>query len=199
MTDGLIFKNPVLIQLLGMCPTLAISTSLQNAVGMGLAATFVLFFSNILISLLRKFIPDKIRIASYIVIIAGFVSIIDMTLKAYLPALSDSLGVFIPLIVVNCIIFARAESFASKNPVLPSAVDGLACGLGFTGALCIVSVIREIIGNGTIWGFHIFGEGFQPATMIVLPFGGFLTLGIVIAGVQFIVSKTSAGKKGGNK
>jgi electron transport complex protein RnfE len=198
MTDGLIFKNPVLIQLLGMCPTLAISTSLQNAVGMGLAATFVLFFSNILISLLRKFIPDKIRIASYIVIIAGFVSIIDMTLKAYLPALSDSLGVFIPLIVVNCIIFARAESFASKNPVLPSAVDGLACGLGFTGALCIVSVIREIIGNGTIWGFHIFGEGFQPATMIVLPFGGFLTLGIVIAGVQFIVSKTSAGKKGGN-
>ncbi len=199
MTDGLIFKNPVLIQLLGMCPTLAISTSLQNAVGMGLAATFVLFFSNILISLLRKFIPDKIRIASYIVIIAGFVSIIDMTLKAYLPALSDSLGVFIPLIVVNCIIFARAESFASKNPVLPSAVDGLACGLGFTGALCIVSVIREIIGNGTIWGFHIFGEGFQPATMIVLPFGGFLTLGIVIAGVQFIVSKASAGKKGGNK
>lgn len=197
--DGLVFKNPVLIQLLGMCPTLAISTSLQNAVGMGLAATFVLFFSNIIISLLRKFIPDKIRIASYIVVIAGFVSIIDMVMKAYLPALSDSLGLFIPLIVVNCIIFARAESFASKNAVIPSAVDGLACGLGFTGALCIVATVREIIGNGSIWGFKLFGEEFMPATMMVLPFGGFLTLGIVIAAVQFIVSKTSQKSKGGNE
>ena len=122
-----------------------------------------------------------------------------MMMKAFVPSLSDSLGVFIPLIVVNCIIFARAESFASKNPVLPSAVDGLACGLGFTGALCIVATIREIVGNGTIWGVSLFGENFMPATLMVLPFGGFLTLGIVIAAVQFIVSKTSAKSKGGNE
>ncbi|MBQ2945885.1 MAG: electron transport complex subunit RsxE [Clostridia bacterium] len=196
LLDGIVFKNPVLIQLLGMCPILATSTSLENAFGMGVAVTFVLFFSNIIISLLRKIIPEKIRIAAYIIIIAGFVSVIDMILKAYLPSLSSSLGVFIPLIVVNCIIFARAESFASKNGVIPSAVDGIACGIGFTIALSIVSAIREILGNGTILGFHIFGESFQPATMMLLPFGGFLTLGFVIALVQFVTDKIG---KGGNK
>lgn len=196
LLDGIVFKNPVLIQLLGMCPILATSTSLENALGMGVAVTFVLFFSNIIISLLRKIIPEKIRIAAYIIIIAGFVSVIDMILKAYLPSLSSSLGVFIPLIVVNCIIFARAESFASKNGVIPSAVDGIACGIGFTIALSIVSAIREILGNGTILGFHIFGESFQPAAMMLLPFGGFLTLGFVIALVQFLTDKIG---KGGNK
>ncbi len=194
--DGVIFKNPVLVQLLGMCPILATSTSLANAIGMGAAVTFVLFFSNIIISILRNFIPEKIRIASYIIIIAGFVSVIDMILKAYFPSLSSSLGVFIPLIVVNCIIFARAESFASKNKVIPSAVDGIACGIGFTIALCIVSSIREILGNGTILGYSLFGESFQPATMMVLPFGGFLTLGFVIALIQFITDKCG---KGGNE
>ncbi len=194
--DGVIVKNPVLVQLLGMCPILATSTSLSNAIGMGAAVTFVLFFSNIIISLLRNFIPEKIRIASYIIIIAGFVSVIDMVLKAYFPSLSTSLGVFIPLIVVNCIIFARAESFASKNKLIPSAVDGIACGIGFTFALCIVSSIREILGNGTILGYHIFGESFQPATMMILPFGGFLTLGFVIALIQFITDKFG---KGGNE
>ncbi len=195
-TNGVIFENPVMVQLLGMCPALAVSTTLQNAIGMGLSATFVLIFSNILISILRKFIPEKIRIAAYIVIIAGFVSIIDMVLVAFLPALSASLGLFIPLIVVNCIIFARAESFASKNSVIPSAVDGLACGLGFTLALMLVSVFREVLGNGTIWGISIFGDAFPPAILVAAPFGGFLFLGIVIALFQFVLGKFKKDERG---
>lgn len=194
-TDGIINHNPILVQTLGMCSALAITTSVINGLGMGISVTFVLVFSNIVISLLRNFIPNKIRIASYIVIIAGFVTVTDMIIKAYFTALSDSLGVFIPLIVVNCVILARAESFASKNPVLISAVDGLANGIGYTAALIIVSAIREIIGNGTICGLKIMPEAYSPALLIVLPAGGFIVLGIVIAVFQYIRSKTESGKE----
>lgn len=187
--DGIIFKNPTFIQLLGMCPTLAVTTSVSNGIGMGLSATFVLIFSNFFISLLRKFIPAKIRIASYIVIIAGFVTIVEMVIKAYMESLSESLGLFIPLIVVNCIILARAESFASKNEPLASALDGLASGLGFTLALTIISTIREIIGNGTFLGMNIMGDAYSPALLIILPAGGFLVLGFLIALVQYIMQK----------
>ena len=189
LKDGIITKNPTFIQLLGMCPTLAVTTTVANGIGMGLSATFVLICSNFFISVLRKFIPNKIRIASYIVIIAGFVSTIEMIIKAWLPDLSKSLGLFIPLIVVNCIILARAESFASKNAPLPSAVDGFACGIGFTLALTIISIVRELLGNGTILGFDILGANFSPALIIILPPGGFLVLGFLIALVQYILSK----------
>mgnify|MGYP001059795220 FL=1 len=190
--SGIITNNPVLIQLLGMCPTLATTTSLINAIGMGLSATFVLVCSNVLISLLRRFIPQKIRIAAYIVIIAGFVTLVDMLLEAYFNSIYNALGVFIPLIVVNCIILARAESFASKHQVLPSFMDGLTMGLGFTFALAILGTIREILGNGTILGFQLFG-GAAPLSILALPAGGFLTLGFVIAAAQYLVGR----KKGG--
>lgn len=193
LKDGIIENNPNLIQLLGMCPTLATSTSMLNALGMGLSATLVLIGSNVVISLLRKLIPNKIRIAAYIVVIAGFVTVIDMLIQAYLPALSNSLGLFIPLIVVNCIILARAESFASKNKPLPSALDGLGMGLGFTASLCALAVVREILGFGTFFGLELFG-GVAPISVFSLPAGGFLTLGFVIALVQFLKSKR---KKGG--
>lgn len=191
---GLITDNPVLIQLLGMCPTLATSTSLINAVGMGLSATFVLVCSNVLISLLRKIIPQKIRIAAYIVIIAGFVTLVDMLLEAYFNSIYNALGVFIPLIVVNCIILARAESFASKNKVLPSFFDGLAMGLGFTLAISILGAVREILGSGTILGFELFA-GVAPVSLFALPAGGFLGLGFLIALVQHLSNR----KKGGNE
>lgn len=187
--EGIITNNPVLVQLIGMCPTLATSTSLENGIGMGLAATAVLICSNVMVSLLRKIIPQKIRIASYVVIISGFVTAIEMLMKAYLPDLADSLGLFIPLIVVNCIILARAEAFASKNGPVEAAVDGLAMGLGFTFALALLSAVREILGNGTIYGIPVFGEGFQPATLMIMPVGGFLALGFIIAAFQKIVKK----------
>ncbi len=183
--EGIITKNPVLVQLLGMCPTLAVTTSATNAIGMGIAATCVLICSNIFISLLRKLIPNQVRIAAYIVIIAGFVSAVELLIKAYFPALDKSLGLFIPLIVVNCIILARAEAFASKNPVLPSAIDGLAMGLGFTVALLAIGSIREVLGSGSIFGISIFGEAFRPIMFFILPAGAFMTLGFVIAIVQY--------------
>ena len=176
--NGIITENPTFMQLLGMCPTLAVTTALSNGIGMGLSVTFVLTLSNILISLLRKIIPQKIRIAAYVVIIATFVTIVDLVLKAYIPALSNSLGLFIPLIVVNCIILARAEAFASKNGVLKSAADGIGMGLGFTIALSIISAIREILGAGTILGYSVGIT--SPATIMLLPPGGFLTLGILL-------------------
>lgn len=194
-TKGLVKENPTLVQLLGMCPTLAVTTSVINGVGMGLSATAVLVASNIVISLIRRFIPNKIRIASYIVVIAGFVSMIEMLLKAYLPAISKSLGLFIPLIVVNCIILARAEAFASQNPVGKSALDGLGMGLGFTLALTVVSAIREILGNGTFLGVSLFGAGFMPAVMMILPPGAFLVLGLLIG----IMNAAGEKRKGGNK
>lgn len=189
--EGLLTKNPVTVQLLGMCSTLAITTSLFNGLGMGAAVTLVLICSNVLISALRKVIPNQIRIAAYIVIIAGFVTIVDLALQAFLPDLAKSLGVFIPLIVVNCVILGRAEAFASKNGVLASAVDGLCQGIGYTVALVIMCVIREFIGSGTFGGgilnggegIRIIAEGY-PAMQMVMPVGGFLTLGFVIAGSQ---------------
>ena len=188
--NGIIENNPTFVQLLGMCPTLATSTSLLNALGMGAAATFVLICSNLVISLLRKLIPQKIRIAAYIVIIAGFVTMIDLLMQAFVPALSNSLGLVIPLIVVNCIILARAESFASKNKPLPSALDGLTMGIGFTIALSCVAAVREILGSGTLLGFELFG-GTAPLSIFALPAGGFLVLGFFIALVQ--------NRKGGTK
>ena len=191
--DGLITQNPVLIQLLGMCSVLAISTSVQNGLGMGRAVTFVLTGSNIVISLIRAAIPNKIRIASFVVVISGFVTAIDLIIKAYLPSLSKSLGIFIPLIVVNCIILARAESFASKNNPLLSALDGISMGLGYTVVIVIMSAIREILGFGTILGFDITQYiPFEPALMLILPPGGFLVLGLLIALVQKITQKGDA-------
>lgn len=187
--EGIITNNPVLVQLIGMCPTLATSTSIENGLGMGLAATAVLTCSNVMVSLLRKIIPQKIRIASYVVIISGFVTAIEMLMKAFLPDLAASLGLFIPLIVVNCIILARAEAFASKNGPLESAVDGIAMGLGFTFALVILAAVRELLGNGTLYGIPVFGKSFQPATIMIMPTGGFLALGFIIAAFQKIVKK----------
>ena len=160
--DGLITNNPVLVQLLGMCSTMAITTTLFNGIGMGLSVTIILICSNVVISLLRKVIPDKIRIAAYIVIIAGFVTMVDLLLKAYVPALSDSLGVFIPLIVVNCIILGRAEMFACKNTVVDSALDGLGMGIGYILTMLLMSSIREIIGSGTWMGITIIPESRIP-------------------------------------
>jgi electron transport complex protein RnfE len=196
LKNGLLNENPTLVQLLGMCPTLAVTTSVINAIGMGLSATFVLIFSNIAISLLRKCIPSKIRIASYVVIIATFVSIIEMLLKAYLPDLSKSLGVFIPLIVVNCIILARAESFASQNKVFPSAVDGLGMGLGFTLALAVLGAVREVLGNGTLLNFAIFGENFKPAIIFILSPGAFISLGIIL-GIKRAIELRKEAKNNG--
>ncbi len=185
--NGIITENPTFMQLLGMCPTLAVTTALSNGIGMGLSVTFVLTLSNVLISLLRKIIPQKIRIAAYVVIIAAFVTIVDLVLKAYIPALSKSLGLFIPLIVVNCIILARAEAFASKNGILKSAADGIGMGLGFTIALSIISSIREILGAGTILGYSVGIT--SPATIMLLPPGGFLTLGILLGLINVIRNK----------
>ena len=201
--EGLLTKNPVLAQLLGMCSTLAITTSLFNGLGMGVAVTIILICSNVLISALRKVIPNEIRIAAYIVIIAGFVTVIDLLLQAFLPALAESLGVFIPLIVVNCIILGRAEAFASKNGVLASAVDGLCQGIGYTVALVVMCVIRELLGSGTFGG-GILGEngaGIQifpadyAALQMIMPVGGFLTLGFVVAGFQWLLRKVENKKK----
>ena len=198
---GLLTENPVLAQLLGMCSTMAITTTLFNGLGMGVSVTLILICSNVVISLLRRVIPDKIRIAAYIVIIAGFVTMVDLLLKAFLPALSDSLGVFIPLIVVNCIILGRAEAFASKNTVLASAGDGLTQGIGYTAALVAMCVLRELLGSGT-FGKGVFGaDGIRvldaqyPALIMILPVGGFLTLGCLIALAQWLNRRLSARKE----
>ena len=192
--EGLLTKNPVTVQLLGMCSTLAITTSLFNGIGMGLAVTIITICSNVLISALRKVIPNQIRIAAYITIIAGFVTVVDLLLQAFIPALSASLGVFIPLIVVNCMVLGRAEGFASKNGVLASAVDGLCQGIGYTVALVITCIIRELLGSGTFGGGLLNGgEGIRlipegiPAMQMVMPVGGFLVLGFVIAGSQWLM------------
>lgn len=179
--NGIITENPVFIQLLGMCPTLAVSTSAVNGLGMGLATTAVLIGSNMAISALKKVIPDKVRIPAFVVVIASFVTIVGLLLKAYVPVLDKSLGIFIPLIVVNCIILARAEAFASKNSIGMSAADAIGMGLGFTIALTILGSIREIFGNGTVFGLSLFPESFQPAIIMILPPGGFLLLGLLLA------------------
>ena len=202
LKEGLLTKNPVLVQMLGMCSTLAISTSLFNGLGMGIAVTAITICSNILISALRKVIPPQVRIAAFITIIAGFVTIVDLLLKAYLPALSESLGVFIPLIVVNCIVLGRAEGFASKNGVLASAVDGLCQGIGYTAALVLICVIRELLGAGTFGGGLLNGgEGIRilpegiPAMLVIMPVGGFLVLGFVLAGSQWLTKRMEQNRK----
>ena len=187
LTKGIIRENPTLVLLLGTCPFLATSTSALNGAGMGLSAMAVLVCSNIVISLLKNIIPDKVRIPCYIVVIAGFVTVVQFLLQAYLPDLNASLGLYIPLIVVNCIIFARAESFAFKNPVLPSAVDGLGMGLGFTCSLTLLSSVREIIGSGKWFGMQVMPEAYKPMSVIITPSGGFLTLGILLLIVNAIV------------
>lgn len=186
LKSGILDQNPTLVQLLGMCPTLATTTSLSNAFGMGMAATAVLICSNVFISLLRKFIPKQVRIAAYIVIVSGFVTAVELLMRTYLVSLYRSLGLFIPLIVVNCIILARAEAFASKNPPLPSAMDGLSMGLGFTFALCILGTVRELLGSGSLLGHRILPEAYPDMVIFILPAGAFLTLGFTIAAVQKI-------------
>ena len=182
--NGLIFENPTFTLMLGMCPTLAITIAGSNGLGMGLATTAVLVCSNLFISLLRNIIPEKVRIPSFIVVIASFVTMIDLFMKAYLPDLSASLGMYIPLIVVNCIIFARAESFAFKNPPVLSIADGLGMGLGFTAAITLLSVIRECIGNGTIFGATVMPAGYQPMAIMLQVPGGFVTLGLLLVAVN---------------
>lgn len=180
LKNGIVTENPTFRLVLGTCPTLAVTTSAMNAIGMGVSTMVVLIGSNMAISLLRKFIPAKVRIPAYVTIIAGFVTIVQMLLKAYVPAIDKALGIYIPLIVVNCIILARAEAFASKNSVVASAVDGVGMGIGFTLALFAIGSIREILGNGSILGLKLFGAGASPAIAMILPPGGFLTFGLII-------------------
>lgn len=193
--NGILSENPTFRLLLGMCPTLAISTAASRGLGMGLATTFVLVFSNMVISMLRNIIPEKVRIPSFIVVIATFVTIIDLVIKAFLPSMSDSLGIYIPLIVVNCIIFARAEAFAFKNPVLPSIVDGLGMGLGFTLSITLLSAVREIIGTGKFFDMQIMPVSYQPMAVIISPSGGFLTLGILLLVVNALIKYVQKRKK----
>ena len=194
LKDGLLTQNPVLVQLLGMCSTLAITTTISNGIGMGLSVTIILTLSNIFISLLRKIIPEQVRIACYIVVIAGFVTMVDLLLQAFFPDIAESLGVFIPLIVVNCIILARAESFASKNKILPAAVDGLCQGIGYTLVLVVMSAIRELVGTGAIGATQFFPAEYS-VMMLTLPVGCFLTLGFLIALMQWAQNKAGKGGK----
>ncbi len=187
--NGIINENPTFRLVLGACPTLAITTSAINGIGMGLATTAVLLGSNVVISLLRKFIPGKVRMPAFVTVIAGFVTIVQMLMKAYVPALDKSLGIFIPLIVVNCIIMARAESFASKNPVLDSAIDGIGMGVGFTLAITAIGSVREILGSGSIFGLQLFGESASPALAMILPPGGFLVFGLAIGLVNLLTNR----------
>lgn len=188
--NGIINENPLFRLVLGTCPTIAVTTSLINAAGMGAAATFVLICSNVLISLLRNFIPDKVRIPCFIVVIAMFVTVVQMILKAYLPALDESLGIFIPLIVVNCIILARAEAFAAKNGVAASAMDGIGMGIGFTLALMMIAFVRELLGSGTLFGVEVFPAEYPDALLFILAPGGFLVFGLMLA----LVNKALSGK-----
>ncbi len=189
LTKGIIKENPIFVIVLGMCPTLATSTSVSNALGMGMAATFVLVCSNIFISLIKNVTPDKIRIPVYVVVIAAFVSIVDMSMAAYLPALHKSLGLFIPLIVVNCIILGRAEAFANKNNVINSIADGIGMGLGFTLALTVVATIREVLGNGTWLNIKVMPTTYDPMLITLLAPGAFITLGFLMALMNMIKEK----------
>lgn len=190
VTNGLIKENPSLRLVLGTCPTLAVTTLAVNGLGMGLAATFVLICSNIVISALRKIIPSKVRLPAYITVIAGFVTILMMLVKAFVPELDKALGVFLPLIVVNCIILGRAEMFASKNSIADSALDGLGMGLGFTGTLVAMGSIRELFGAGALFGYQILPEAIEPMAIFITPPGGFFVFAVLMAFVVFIEIKT---------
>ena len=186
MRDGILHNNPVFVQFLGMCSVLAVTTSVVNAVGMGLSVTAVLVCSNLFISLLRNFIPKQVRIASYIIVISGFVTAVELIVRAFFPALDKSLGLFIPLIVVNCIILSRAEAFASKNAPIPSLIDGLASGIGYTLAVTVLAFVRELLGTGVLFasadgsgGVRVLGSWYSPATIFIMPAGAFLTLGFL--------------------
>lgn len=189
LTKGIVKENPTFVIVLGMCPTLATTTSVNNAIGMGLAATFVLVCSNIMISLIRKITPDKIRIPVYVIVIAAFGSIVDMVMAAYLPDLHKALGLFIPLIVVNCIIMGRAEAFASKNSVMDSMADGIGMGLGFTLALTLMSTFREILGSGTWAGMKVMPAIYDPMLIAILTPGAFITLGLLMAAINMLKEK----------
>ena len=200
--NGLIKENPTFVLMLGMCPTLAVTTSAINGLGMGLSTTVVLVLSNMLISMLRKVIPDSVRMPAFIVVVASFVTIVQFLLEGFVPSLYDSLGLYIPLIVVNCIILGRAESYASKNPVLPSIFDGIGMGLGFTFGLTCIAIVREFIGTGAIFGVQILpladaaaGKGgYVPVTIFILPAGAFLVLAFLVAGMNRL--KRHAAQKG---
>lgn len=185
LKNGIFTENPIFVQVLAMCPTLAVTSGVENALGMGLATTVVLIFSNMLISALRNFIPDKVRIPGYIVVIASFVTIVDMVMHAYVPGLYKSLGIFIPLIVVNCVILGRAEAYASKNKVIDSIFDAIGMGLGFTIALGLIGTFREILGNGTFLGYSVMPASYKPATIMILAPGAFITLGALMTFLNY--------------
>ncbi len=185
LKKGIITDNPAFVQVIGMCPTLAVTTSAKNGIGMGLATTAVLIASNFIISLIKNIVPDKVRIPSYIIVIASFVTLVQFILQAYMPELNASLGIFIPLIVVNCVILARAEAFASKNSPVDSILDGVGMGLGFTLALFIIGAIRELLGNGTLLGLTLLPDDVPRTIIFILPPGAFFTLGAIMAFLNF--------------
>jgi len=191
LTKGFLIENPVLVLALGLCPALAVTSSAFNGLGMGVAATFVLVMSNVIISLIKPLVPAKIRIPIFITVIATFVTIVKLVMAAYVPALSAALGIFIPLIVVNCIILGRAEAFASKHGVLRSLADGIGMGLGFAFTLVLLGSFRELLGNGTIFGASIMGDSYKPALLMILPPGAFLSLGMMVAASRWILEKTA--------
>ncbi|MGC9314521.1 MAG: electron transport complex subunit RsxE [bacterium] len=191
LTKGFLIENPVLVLALGLCPALAVTSSAFNGLGMGVAATFVLVMSNVIISLIKPLVPAKIRIPIFITVIATFVTIVKLVMAAYVPALSAALGIFIPLIVVNCIILGRAEAFASKHGVMRSLADGIGMGLGFAFTLVLLGSFRELLGNGTIFGANIMGDNFKPALLMILPPGAFLSLGMMVAASRWILEKTA--------
>ena len=193
LKNGIIDENPIFVLLLGMCPTLAVTTSAMNGIGMGLSTTAVLVMSNMLISILRKIIPDSVRMPAFIVVVASFVTIVDFLLEGFVPDLYSSLGLYIPLIVVNCIILGRAESYASKNPVLPSIFDGVGMGLGFTVGLTSIGIVRELIGAGQIFGFQVMPDSYEPLTIFILAPGAFFVLACLVA-LQNKVKKSMARK-----
>jgi Na+-translocating ferredoxin:NAD+ oxidoreductase subunit E len=187
-SNGLLKENPTFRLVLGTCPTLAVTTAVFNGIGMGVAAAAVLIGSNLIISMIKKIVPNEVRIPIYVVVIATFVTVVQMLIQAFSPELDRQLGIFIPLIVVNCIILARAESFAAKNPPLNSVMDGIGMGLGFTVALALISSVREVLGAGTFFGMQLFGAGFEPALIMILPPGGFLVFGLAIAAFNKVMS-----------
>ena len=193
--NGLIKENPTFVLMLGMCPALAVSTRAVNGIGMGLATTAVLILSNLVISLLRRVIPDQVRLPSYIVVVASLVTVTELLMEAYVPAVFEALGIFIPLIVVNCIILGRAEAYANKHTPDLAVMDGLGMGLGFTAALTLAGLVREILGNGTVFGLSVFGAGYEPMLLMILAPGGFLVFGGVLAVTNLITARAEAKKK----
>jgi electron transport complex protein RnfE len=195
LKKGIIAENPLFVQVLGTCPSLAVTTSVENALGMGVAFSAVLICSNFCISLIRKYVPGDIRIPVYIVVIASFVTIVEMVMSAFSPALYSALGIFIPLIVVNCVLLGRAEAFAGKNKPLPSVMDGIGMGIGYSLAILLISTIREILGSGSFMGVSLFGANFQPILVMILPPGAFITMGFLFAGAAFLKNRKARAKK----